>query len=252
MQHEEERKEAERKERLWTIGEVVQHLRCRFPDVTPSKLRYWEKAGLIRPRRTHGGHRLYCPGDVERLALILNLRARHRLPLPVVRAMLDRLQEDPALSPEALEALLEVFREEGAEGSASLTAEEAAQRAGISLDQLRRMEAMGLLPDGESGGERRYGLEDVALMRVVRDLEAMGITCRDLAFYVRLVRAQVRHDVALYALLVGDLATDVERIGRFRELHRRIQALTGLLYRKYVRRALMRRWLRRSIRSGRT
>jgi hypothetical protein len=51
---------------------------------------------------------------------------------------------------------------------------------------------------------------------------------------------------------VGDLATDVERIGRFRELHRRIQALTGLLYRKYVRRALMRRWLRRSIRSGRT
>ncbi|MER3468889.1 MAG: hypothetical protein C4314_02605, partial [Thermoflexus sp.] len=66
--------EMERKGRLWTIGEVVAHLRARFPEVTPSKLRYWEKAGLIRPRRTHGGHRLYCPEDVERLALILNLR----------------------------------------------------------------------------------------------------------------------------------------------------------------------------------
>ncbi|WP_322799265.1 MerR family transcriptional regulator [Thermoflexus sp.] len=240
----------DREERLWTIGEVVNRLREQFPDVTPSKLRYWEKAGLIRPRRTHGGHRLYCPMDVERLALILNLRARHRLPLPVVRAMLDRLEEDPALNMGAVEALLQVLQESEGEKLVALTAEEAARRAGIPLEQLQRMEALGLLPSGESGGERRYDLEDVALMRVVRDLEAMGITCQNLAFYVRLVRAQVRHDVALYAPLVGDLDTDAERIGRFRELHRLIQTLTGLLYRKYVRQALMRRWLRRATRSS--
>ncbi len=239
----------EREERLWTIGEVVSHLRQRFPDVTPSKLRYWEKAGLIHPRRTHGGHRLYCPADVERLALILNLRARHRLPLSVVRAMLDRLAGDPALSLGVVEALLQVLRESEGEERSALTAEEAARRAGISLEQLRRMEALGLLPNGGPEGERRYDLEDVALMRTVRDLEAMGITCSNLAFYVRLVRAQVRHDIALYTPLVGNLDTDAERIGRFRELHRLIQTLTGLLYRKYVRRALMRRWLRRAARS---
>lgn len=238
----------DREERLWTIGEVVRHLRERFPDVTPSKLRYWERAGLIRPRRTHGGHRLYCPGDVERLALILNLRARHRLPLSVVRALLDRLGEDPALNLGAVEALLEVLQESGGKEWVALTAEEAAQWAGISLEQLRRMEALGLLPDGSSEEKRRYNLEDVALMRAVRDLEAMGVTCQNLAFYVRLVRAQVRHDVALYTPLVGDLDTDAERIGRFRELHRRIQTLIGLLYRKYVRRALMRRWIRRTAR----
>lgn len=240
----------EREERLWTIGEVVHHLQERFPDVTPSKLRYWEKAGLIRPRRTQGGHRLYCPMDVERLALILNLRARHRLPLPVVRALLDRLEEDPALNLGAVEALLQVLQESEGEKLVALTAEEAARRAGISMEQLRRMEALGLLPDGESDEERRYNLEDVALMRVVRDLEAMGITCQSLAFYVRLVRAQVRHDLSLYTPLVGDLDTDAERIGRFRELHRLIQTLIGLLYRKYVRRALMRRWLRRRARSA--
>ncbi len=238
----------DREARLWTIGEVVQHLRERFPDVTPSKLRYWEKAGLIRPRRTHGGHRLYCPGDVERLALILNLRARHRLPLSVVRALLDRLEEDPALNLGAVEALLQVLQESGGEKLVALTAEEAAKRAGISLEQLRRMEALGLLPDGESHGERRYHLEDVALMRVVRDLETMGVTCQNLAFYVRLVRAQVRHDIALSMPLMGGLDMDAERIGRFRELHRLIQALIGLLYHKYVRRALMRRWLRRAAR----
>ncbi|WP_376792738.1 MerR family transcriptional regulator [Thermoflexus sp.] len=241
----------EQRERLWTIGEVVNHLRERFPDVTPSKLRYWEKAGLIRPRRTHGGHRLYCPMDVERLALILNLRARHRLPLPVVRAMLDRLEEDPALNLGAVEALLRVLQESEGEQLVALTAEEAARRAGISIEQLRRMEALGLLPDGVPNEERRYSLEDVALMQVVRDLEAMGVTCQNLAFYVRLVRAQVRHDVAIYMPLVGDLDTDAERIGRFRELHRLIQALIGLLYRKYVRRALMRRWIRRAARSSR-
>lgn len=239
----------DQEERLWTIGEVVHHLQQRFPDVTPSKLRYWEKAGLIRPRRTQGGHRLYCPMDVERLALILNLRARHRLPLPVVRALLDRLEEDPALNLGAVEALLQVLQESGGEKLVALTAEEAARRAGISMEQLRRMEALGLLPNGKSDEERRYNLEDVALMRVVRDLEAMGITCQNLAFYVRLVRAQVRHDLSLYTPLVGDLDTDAERIGRFRELHRLIQTLIGLLYRKYVRRALMRRWMRRAARS---
>jgi hypothetical protein len=34
MRREKEWKEAERKDPLWTIGAVVQHLRCRFPDVT--------------------------------------------------------------------------------------------------------------------------------------------------------------------------------------------------------------------------
>jgi hypothetical protein len=92
----------------------------------------------------------------------------------------------------------------------------------------------------------------MAGMRVAWDLEAMGIACRDLAFYARRVRAQARHDVALYVPLVGDLATDIERVERFRELHRRIRALTGLLYRKYARQALVRCGLRRSICSSRT
>ena len=240
--------ERERKGRLWTIGEVVAHLRARFPEVTPSKLRYWEKAGLICPRRTHGRHRLYCPGDVERLALILNLRARHRLPLSAVRALVDRLEEEPALNLGALEALFAVLQEVEGQEETTFSAEEAAQRAGISVEQIRRMEALGLLPDGEGDGERRYTLEDVALMRVVRDLEAMGVTCANLAFYVRLARSQARHDVSLYLPLVADSPEDAERIGRFRELHRLIQALIGLLYRKYVRRILRRRWLGRAAR----
>lgn len=240
--------EMERKGRLWTIGEVVAHLRARFPEVTPSKLRYWEKAGLIRPRRTHGGHRLYCPGDVERLALILNLRARHRLPLSAVRALVDRLEEEPALNLGALEALFAVLQEVEGQEETTFSVEEAAQRAGISVEQIRRLEALGLLPDGEGDGERRYTWEDVALMRVVRDLEAMGVTCANLSFYVRLARSQARHDVSLYLPLVADSLEDAERIGRFRELHRLIQALIGLLYRKYVRRILRRRWLGRAAR----
>ncbi|MER3468161.1 MAG: hypothetical protein C4312_06510, partial [Thermoflexus sp.] len=73
-------------------------------------------------------------------------------------------------------------------------------------------------------------------------------TCANLSFYVRLARSQARHDVSLYLPLVADSLEDAERIGRFRELHRLIQALIGLLYRKYVRRILRRRWLGRAAR----
>ncbi|MER3468890.1 MAG: hypothetical protein C4314_02610, partial [Thermoflexus sp.] len=105
------------------------------------------------------------------------------------------MEEEPALNLGALEALFAVLQEVEGQEETTFSVEEAAQRAGISVEQIRRLEALGLLPDGERDGERRYTWEDVALMRVVRDLEAMGVTCANLSFYVRLARSQARHDV---------------------------------------------------------
>jgi DNA-binding transcriptional MerR regulator len=77
------------RERLLRIGEVVRRLRDEFPDISISKIRYLEDEGLLTPRRTQGGYRLFSVEDVERLQTILRLQRDEFLPLRVIREELD-------------------------------------------------------------------------------------------------------------------------------------------------------------------
>src|ERR687888_1122197 len=71
--------------RLHTIGAVCGHLQAEFPDISISKIRYLEDQGLLAPRRTRGGYRLFSEEDVERLQTILRLQRDEFLPLRVIR-----------------------------------------------------------------------------------------------------------------------------------------------------------------------
>ena len=73
------------RERLLRIGEVVRRLRGEFPDISISKIRYLEDEGLLQPRRTQGGYRLFSEADLERLEKILRLQRDEFLPLRVIR-----------------------------------------------------------------------------------------------------------------------------------------------------------------------
>src|SRR5688572_5412153 len=75
--------------RLHTIGAVCERLRAEFPDISISKIRYLEDQGLLRPRRTRGGYRLFSEADIERLATILRLQRDEFLPLRVIRDALE-------------------------------------------------------------------------------------------------------------------------------------------------------------------
>jgi methanogenic corrinoid protein MtbC1 len=91
-----------------SIGDVVAALRDRYPDVTPSSLRFLEREGLLTPRRTEGGHRVYSDQDIERVALIKEWQ-RQRLSLGDIRARLaasDRLADPAAISARFLDQVL--------------------------------------------------------------------------------------------------------------------------------------------------
>src|SRR5437773_11171726 len=73
------------RERLLTIGTVCRRLKSEFPDISISKIRYLEDQGLLTPKRTQGGYRLFGEDDVERLETILRLQRDEFLPLRVIR-----------------------------------------------------------------------------------------------------------------------------------------------------------------------
>src|SRR2546429_9444750 len=73
------------RERLLTIGTVCRRLKPEFADISISKIRYLEDQGLLTPKRTQGGYRLFGEDDVERLETILRLHPDEFLPRRVIR-----------------------------------------------------------------------------------------------------------------------------------------------------------------------
>src|SRR5687767_3640333 len=73
-----------------SIGEVLESLQEEFPDVTISKIRFLESEGLIEPKRTPSGYRMFFDKDLKRLHYILTLQRDHFLPLKIIKERIER------------------------------------------------------------------------------------------------------------------------------------------------------------------
>jgi DNA-binding transcriptional MerR regulator len=193
--------------RLHTIGAVCERLREEFPDVSISKIRYLEDQGLLRPRRTRGGYRLFSDGDAERLETILRLQRDEFLPLRVIRETLDA-QGPPraARRPPGLR-----------QPTGEVDLPELCARAGITPDFARRLEEYDLVTPRIEAGERIYRESDVEIAAACGRLARHGLDAR----HLRAFRTAAGRQSALLEQLV---ATGL----RSRDLDRRRAALDDL------------------------
>lgn len=58
-----------RADRFLTLKDMTGGSGC-----TPRTVRYYERQGLLKASRTSGGHRLFAPGELDRLNFIISLR----------------------------------------------------------------------------------------------------------------------------------------------------------------------------------
>ncbi|HYY33354.1 MAG TPA: MerR family transcriptional regulator [Gaiellaceae bacterium] len=167
-----DRGEGERRARPLTIGAVCRRLQDEFPDISISKIRYLEDQGLLSPRRTQGGYRLFNEDDVDRLETILRLQRDEFLPLRVIRQELAsplraRDRKRPARG--GLRA-----REEELDTAALC------QRSGATRDFVRELEDFGLLEPRVEDGERVYPERDVEVVGACLRLARYGVEPRNL------------------------------------------------------------------------
>ena len=106
-----------------------------FPDISISKIRYLEDQGLLAPKRTRGGYRLFGEEDIERLETILRLQRDEFLPLRVIR---QELASSTSKERKRRRARL-------AAPDREIDRTELCQRAGITSDQARELIEYGLL-----------------------------------------------------------------------------------------------------------
>jgi DNA-binding transcriptional MerR regulator len=178
------------RERLLTIGAVCRRLKPEFADISISKIRYLEDQGLLTPKRTQGGYRLFGEDDVDRLETILRLQRDEFLPLRVIREELaaGAGKERRRRRTSALDE-----QEEG------LDLEGLCAQAGIAPQRARELEEFGLLEPRVESGQRIYSETDAEIAAACETLARFGIAPR----HLRAFRTSADREAGLLEALVG-------------------------------------------------
>jgi DNA-binding transcriptional MerR regulator len=202
-----------------SIGDVLNQLRDEFPDITISKIRFLESQGLVDPERTPSGYRKFYAPDVERLRFILRQQREHFLPLKVIKERLDEIDQsggftvdvdgeavprkvDPATvdalfeetrraaqSAEARSVSVHVRDDDGpedlapSENGVSLTRAELVRAAGMTDEDLARLEEYGLVAPTSTGERVLFDEEALTVSRVCAAFMRHGIEPRHLRMY---------------------------------------------------------------------
>ncbi len=215
-------------QKLQTIGAVCRKLRAEFSDISISKIRYLEDQGLIAPRRTAGGYRLFSEEDIERLETILRLQRDEFLPLRVIRQELAsqlstgrRRRRGAELDEDAVEIDLGALCE----------------RAGITADLIRDLEEYGLIEAGLHGGEPFYTETDVEIAAACGRLATAGMDARHLRTFRTTAdrAADLLEQVVTPSLRSRNAERHQEGIERLRSLGEAAEELTQLLLWKALR-----------------
>jgi DNA-binding transcriptional MerR regulator len=173
-----------------TIGTVCRTLKEEFPDISISKIRYLEDQGLLAPRRTQGGYRLFSEDDLERLETILRLQRDEFLPLRVIRQQLA----SPAARDRRRKRPLGVTGDEE-----ELDLGELCERAAIDERLARELADFGLVAPRSEGGEKRYGELDADIAAACGRLALFGIDPR----HLRAFRTAAEREAGLIEALVA-------------------------------------------------
>jgi DNA-binding transcriptional MerR regulator len=219
--------EAQQSRRL-TIGTVCSLLQDEFPDVSISKIRYLEDQGLLNPRRTQGGYRLFSEDDVERLETILRLQRDEFLPLRVIR---EELAAGAGKERRRRRSVVGVGEEE-------LDLDQLCDRAGITAERARQLEEFGLLESRLEAGERVYAESEADIAAACEALGQFGIDARNLRAFRT---AADRESGLLEAVIAPALRSRNEErrqaaLADLQRLSQSAEELADLLLRRNVRR----------------
>ena len=164
------------------IGQVLAQLRPEFPDISPSKIRFLEAEGLIRPERAESGYRRFAVADIERLRYILTAQRDEYLPLRVIKERLSAMDSGDA---------------GGGPAPAMMTRSEFLAAAGADEEMLAELEDYGLVRRA-----RHYGAQELSIARAAAALHEYGIQPR----HLRAVKAAAEREVSLVEQVVAPLA----------------------------------------------
>ncbi|WP_230976583.1 MULTISPECIES: MerR family transcriptional regulator [Georgenia] len=200
-----------------SIGAVLAVLQPEFPAVRISKLRFLEEQGLVSPRRSGSGYRMYSQADVERLRYALTAQRDSFLPLRVIR---DQLEDLDAGRPVADAPGTRVVTRDGElvrpRPSARVRPEEIADLTGVSLAEIEEIAAAGLIVADPRG---RFPGRAVDVVQHAATLARQGISPR----HLRTVRTAAERHADTIEQVVAPVRAQRSGAGRERAAARALE-----------------------------
>jgi DNA-binding transcriptional MerR regulator len=223
-------------EKLMTIGAVVDRLKGEFPDVSVSKLRYLEEQGLVSPRRTKGGYRLFSRDDYQRLIRVLSMQRDDYLPLKVIRKEIERAPAGVAGS--ARGGLRKADFVPNPAGEKEYTAEELQSLVGADPGLLSELEEYELIKGRQLSGVRRYSELDASIVATAARLAHAGLRPKNLRATKSAVDREggLIEQVILPSLRSRRAEQRQQALEALEELAQAMSQLQQLLLTRYIRR----------------
>lgn len=174
----------------YTIGKVVKRLSATYPDLTVSKVRYLEGEGLVTPKRTKSGYRVYTDKDIERLDTALRLQQTCFYPLAVIKERLDALEAGESL--EELQAARAMQANDEALLNTPHMLEDIPDLIAVPIAFVRTLHDAGVLKITRSQNGRQFvSGRDIPLIKAAYELKRYGIDPRFLKSYVQRANREV-------------------------------------------------------------
>ncbi|MGI8577356.1 MAG: transcriptional regulator FtsR [Nocardioidaceae bacterium] len=185
------------------IGEVLAALRTDFPDVSISKIRFLESAGLVEPERTSSGYRKFSFADLDRLRYILTAQRDRYLPLKVIREHLEVMSrglEPPSQAGGAPRVPAPRDQPDTAAAPAlRITRQELLANARLSEEQLSQLENYGLVT--ATPKTSFFDADALVVATVVGQLATYGLEPR----HLRSLKTAADREVSLIEQVVTPL-----------------------------------------------
>jgi DNA-binding transcriptional MerR regulator len=208
------------RQRMLTIGAVCGMLKDDFPDISISKIRYLEDRGLLAPRRTQGGYRMFSEADVERLETILRLQRDEFLPLRVIRQELAAGRSAADIAAPGGAAQRQARRRPSVsvqERGPLYTLDDVLEETQAEASLVAELEDFGVIKGEVRAGAKYYDETEREIIRAVTELARYGVGGRNL----RVLRTSADRESALLQQILAPSL-------RSRNPQRRKEALEAL------------------------
>ncbi len=223
------------------IGEVI-----KATGVTRATIHHYVKEGLLpQPVKTSRNMALYSRDCVERILLIKGLQHHSRRSLADVKTLLADASDDEGLrrlqqllDVEATRAHVSPLNPDRPREALSIT--QLAERTGFSLDELRKIEKLGLITGKNSRGRRLFSPPDVDVVESLASLAEAGFTSdagfvpEDAVIYLDALRDLLHKEVGIFLQRTGDGGDPQEVLRLARNGVERVTPLILALRRKVI------------------